>query len=697
MYQGGADVPAAARQPGRRHPDHLRGQHPALPGPAGDVLHALRGRASSRTSRNVIVHVPRPADRRSTSILYFLLTVGFTYFYTAFTFKPDETADQLRKNGGFIPGIRPGRPTQDYLAKVVYRITPRRRAVPGHRRGRPILVGVALPGSSRAFALGGTGLLIVVSRRRRDDEADRGAADDAQLRRASSDDAACGAPMTVIVMLGAPGAGKGTQAPSSREQLGLPARLDRRPVPGGRCATARRSARGRALRGARPARARRPDGRGCSWTASASPTPPTASILDGFPRTRPRPRRSTRRSPSVASGSSAALYIEVPADELVERLSGRRVCTRRPATSTTTAQPAAGRRASATSTARSSSSATTTSPRPSGPGSTRSCRRCTRSSTTTPTPACLAASTAYQAIDEVTADLLALLPAAIGASRPARRTLGRPMVTRKSTAEIERCAAAGRIVAEVLDPRRATSSSPASRPASSTRSPKRHIRKARRHPLVHGLPGVHPRRPFPASLCISHRRRGRPRHPRRAAHPRGPGRVGRRRRDRRRLAWRRAPGRSSSATRRRPSPQLVEATRAGDAWPASPRPCPGAPRGHRRRRRGRRRAHGYGIVRRSWATASAPRCTRSRRSRTTAPAAAAASSSPGSAWPSSRCSRSATTSVHVEADGWTVATADGSLAAHWEHTIAVTDDGPADPDRAMTWRPRETRDLRRPH
>jgi len=55
--------------------------------------------------------------------LYFLLTVGFTYFYTAFTFKPDETAEQLRKNGGFIPGIRPGRPTQDYLARVVQRIT----------------------------------------------------------------------------------------------------------------------------------------------------------------------------------------------------------------------------------------------------------------------------------------------------------------------------------------------------------------------------------------------------------------------------------------------------------------------------------------------------------------------------------------------------------------------------------------------
>src|ERR687895_2577084 len=54
---------------------------------------------------------------------YFLLTVGFTYFYTAFTFKPDETADQLRKNGGFIPGIRPGAPTRDYLQRVVFHLS----------------------------------------------------------------------------------------------------------------------------------------------------------------------------------------------------------------------------------------------------------------------------------------------------------------------------------------------------------------------------------------------------------------------------------------------------------------------------------------------------------------------------------------------------------------------------------------------
>ena len=115
-------------------------------------------------------------------VLYFLLTVGFTYFYTAFTFKPDETAEQLRKNGGFIPGIRPGRPTQDYLARVVSRITfagamflatvavspiAPRAGVPGSRRDRPRR---HEPADRRVG-------------RGRDDEADRGAADDAQLRR----------------------------------------------------------------------------------------------------------------------------------------------------------------------------------------------------------------------------------------------------------------------------------------------------------------------------------------------------------------------------------------------------------------------------------------------------------------------------------------------------------------------------------
>ncbi len=96
------------------------------------------------------------------AILYFLLVIGFTYFYTAFTFKPDETAEQLRKNGGFIPGIRPGRPTQDYLARVVFRITVGGALFLGTVAVAPIIIGLLDP-SLGGIAVGGTGLLIIVS------------------------------------------------------------------------------------------------------------------------------------------------------------------------------------------------------------------------------------------------------------------------------------------------------------------------------------------------------------------------------------------------------------------------------------------------------------------------------------------------------------------------------------------------------
>jgi preprotein translocase subunit SecY len=95
-------------------------------------------------------------------ILYFLLVVGFTYFYTAFTFKPDETAEQLRKNGGFIPGIRPGRPTQDYLARVVTRITLAGALFLAIVAVSPTAIGVVFP-ELQSLGLGGTSLLIVVS------------------------------------------------------------------------------------------------------------------------------------------------------------------------------------------------------------------------------------------------------------------------------------------------------------------------------------------------------------------------------------------------------------------------------------------------------------------------------------------------------------------------------------------------------
>src|SRR5439155_16039183 len=55
--------------------------------------------------------------------IYGMLVVFFAYFYAAITFNPIDTADNIRKYGGFIPGIRPGRPTADYLSNVLNRIT----------------------------------------------------------------------------------------------------------------------------------------------------------------------------------------------------------------------------------------------------------------------------------------------------------------------------------------------------------------------------------------------------------------------------------------------------------------------------------------------------------------------------------------------------------------------------------------------
>jgi preprotein translocase subunit SecY len=57
------------------------------------------------------------------SVVYFLLVIVFTYFYTTVTFNPEQIAEDLQKNGGSVPGIRPGQATRDYLDRILYRIT----------------------------------------------------------------------------------------------------------------------------------------------------------------------------------------------------------------------------------------------------------------------------------------------------------------------------------------------------------------------------------------------------------------------------------------------------------------------------------------------------------------------------------------------------------------------------------------------
>ena len=94
-------------------------------------------------------------------ILYFLLVVGFTYFYTTVIFHPEKIAENLQKHGGFIPGIRPGQATTDYLNNVIHRITLGGALFLGIIAVLPLLARGAT--GSNALALGGTSLLIVVS------------------------------------------------------------------------------------------------------------------------------------------------------------------------------------------------------------------------------------------------------------------------------------------------------------------------------------------------------------------------------------------------------------------------------------------------------------------------------------------------------------------------------------------------------
>jgi preprotein translocase subunit SecY len=94
--------------------------------------------------------------------LFFLLVVFFTYFYNAFQFRPDQTADFLRKNGGFIPGIRPGKPTEDFLSRITNRITLGGAVFLGAIAVLPLIVSFLIPGTSQ-LQLGGTSILIVVS------------------------------------------------------------------------------------------------------------------------------------------------------------------------------------------------------------------------------------------------------------------------------------------------------------------------------------------------------------------------------------------------------------------------------------------------------------------------------------------------------------------------------------------------------
>lgn len=94
-------------------------------------------------------------------IIYFLMVFAFTYFYTEVVFRPDQIAENLQKQGGFIPGIRPGKHTSEYLAATTHKIVLVGALFLGLIAVLPLVMRYFT--GVQAFAIGGTSLLIVVS------------------------------------------------------------------------------------------------------------------------------------------------------------------------------------------------------------------------------------------------------------------------------------------------------------------------------------------------------------------------------------------------------------------------------------------------------------------------------------------------------------------------------------------------------
>lgn len=95
------------------------------------------------------------------NFFYFMLVVGFTFFYTIVVFNPQKISDEIQKHGGFIPGIRPGQETKKYLQKILYRITTVGALFLGLVAITPAIVSNIT--GIQNLVIGGTGILIVVS------------------------------------------------------------------------------------------------------------------------------------------------------------------------------------------------------------------------------------------------------------------------------------------------------------------------------------------------------------------------------------------------------------------------------------------------------------------------------------------------------------------------------------------------------
>ncbi|MGI8522403.1 MAG: preprotein translocase subunit SecY [Nocardioides sp.] len=127
-------------------------------------LPAMASQFNPNTTNPVLIWVSKylvRGDHPIYMITFFAMIVFFTYFYVSITFDPEEVADNMKQYGGFIPGIRAGRPTQDYLSYVLSRITAPGATYLGLVALIPLIAFVVI-GADQNFPFGGTSILIMV-------------------------------------------------------------------------------------------------------------------------------------------------------------------------------------------------------------------------------------------------------------------------------------------------------------------------------------------------------------------------------------------------------------------------------------------------------------------------------------------------------------------------------------------------------
>lgn len=130
-----------------------------LPSLVGQFLQNVSNQQVAYTARTVVSFMN--PNGWAYNLSYFFLVIGFTYFYTAVVFNPQKIADEIKKYGGFVPGIRPGEATVEYLNGIMNRVTLAGAVFLGAIAIMPAIVQVAF--KIPTLSLGGTGILIVVS------------------------------------------------------------------------------------------------------------------------------------------------------------------------------------------------------------------------------------------------------------------------------------------------------------------------------------------------------------------------------------------------------------------------------------------------------------------------------------------------------------------------------------------------------